>query len=341
MKNYFSFVIILLTTCSFLLKANAQSSKIASDKLEYLEMLNDSLGKTSVKVYDEILPSNRLRADSLFTRMLVRGLVVPYSFYYPFDAVEVAPIIYPTDSSFRIITWHYTLNDADYRQKGVLQINTPDGSPKLFPLFDVSEYTEAPQDSIRDNRNWIGAIYYKIVERTWDNKKIYTLFGYDEHNSITTRKWIDILTFTENGEPRFGGSFFRVPYSNKFPQNSMRYLVEYKSQGGARVNFDEEEDMVIMDYLISESNEPDKLYTLVPGGDYSGLKWNSGAWEYIPKLEVDMLGDGNEPRPALILNSDGTSNEGMLQKYSDKNMEQAAEKEKKKTKPVKGKKGQP
>ncbi len=318
----------------------AQSGKISRENRKYLTSLNDSLGKEGARILDEMLPINRLRADSFFTRMLVRGIVVPYSFYYPFDSVLTAPILYPQDSSFRIITWHYTLNESDYRQKGVLQINTPDGSPKFFPLFDASEYTDEPQDSLRDNRSWIGAIYYNIITREANGKKIYNLFGYDENNSVTTRKWIEILTFNDKGEPVFGGDYFRIPFGENFTPKSRRYLMEYKSGARARLNFDEEEDMVIMDFLISESNEPQKRYTLVPGGDYAGLKWNNGGWELIPRLQTDMLGDGNEPRPALILNADGTANESVLQKISDKNMKQTGEKEQDKKKEKKKKKDQ-
>jgi hypothetical protein len=313
----------------------AQQNKIDKVNLLYLQKLNDSLGKEGIKILDEIFPLNRIKSDSLFTRMLVRGLLIPNSFYFSFDSIQTAPILYPADSSFRVFTWHYTLNDADYRQKGVLQLNTPDGTPKFFPLFDVSDYTDEPQDSIRDNRNWIGAVYYKIIQQESQGKKVYFLIGYDENNSLTTRKWIETLTFSDNGEPVFGGNFFRIPYNSVFTQASRRYLMEYKSASRARLNYDEEEGMIIMDFLVSETAEPDKRYTLVPGGDYSGLVWKNGAWEFIARLDVDVLGDGNEPRPSLILNEDGSTKEDVLQKQSDKNMKKTGENEKAKTAPKK------
>ncbi len=318
-------ITLFLLITSFLVGSffEVSAQRISKTDLSYLAKLNDSLGKQGALVLDELHPRDRLRADSLFTRMLVRGMLVPNSFYFPFDSVVTAPILYPPDSSFRLITWHLTLNDADYRQKGVLQVNTRDGSPKFFPLFDVSDYSDEPMDSVRDNRNWIGAIYYKIIAHEWRGQKSYTLIGYDENNSVTTRKWVDVLTFNENGEPRFGGNFFRVPYDSTFTPGSQRYLVEYKSGSRVRLNYDEDEKMIIMDYLISETGEREKKYTLVPGGDYSGLVWKNGAWEYIPRLDVEMRGDGNEPHPALILNADGTANEETLQKQSDKNMKKA------------------
>lgn len=300
--------------------ASAQISKISKKDLSYLTLLNDSLGQQGEKILDELLPINRLRADSLFTRQMVRGLITPFSFYYHFDSMLTAPTLYPPDSSFRIITWHYTLNDADFFQKGVIQMNTPDGKPKFFPLFDVSEYTDSPQDSIRDHKNWIGAVYYKLLEHNIEGQKVYTLIGYDENNSITTRKWIEILRFTEKGEPLFGGDFFRMPKNEHFQPGAKRFLMEYKSGARARLNFDEEENMIILDHLVSESGEPEKKYSLVPGGDYSGLSWHNGGWEWIAKLAVEMRGNGNEPRPALILNSDGSSNEEALKSQSEKNV---------------------
>jgi len=318
--------------------AFAQKGKIAKTDLAYLQKLSDSLAKTGITILDDLSPANRLRADSLFTRQLVRGLVRPFSFYYPFDSIQTAPVLYAPDSSFRVITWHYSLNDADFRQKGVLQVNTEDGAPKFFPLFDVSDYTDEPQDSIRNHRNWIGAVYYNILMNEAAGKKVYTLFGYDENNSVTTRKWMEMLTFSTEGEPQFGGSFFRIPTNTGFRPQQKRFFLEYKSGARARLNFDQEEDLVIMDFLISETNEPEKLYTLVPGGDYSGFKWNREAWEYIPMLATDALTDGNEPRPALILGTDGSANEGVLQKQSDKNVQKAEDKNKPKAVvPKKGK----
>ncbi len=339
MKSIFFLTIYLLLFGLAPQSVRAQYAKIDKVNLLYLQKLNDSLGKEGVRILDEIMPLNRIKSDSLFTRMLVRGLLTPYSFYFPFDSLQTAPILYPDDSSFRVFTWHYTLNDADYRQKGVLQMNTPDGSAKFFPLFDVSDYTDEPQDSIRDNKNWIGAVYYKILQRDIQGKKVYFLFGYDENNSLTTRKWIEALTFNENGEPVFGGNYFRIPYNSVFTEGSRRYLYEYKSGSRARLNYDEEEGMIIFDFLVSETGEPDKRYTLVPGGDYSALTWKNGAWEYIARLDVDMLGDGNEPKPALILNDDGSAKEDVLQKQSEKNMKQPTATPKPAPKTTKPKKG--
>ena len=295
--------------------SNAQ--KIASADLSRLRALDDSLGEYGAMILDDI-PAKRLTADSMFTRLLVRALRVPNSFYFGFDSMQTAPVVYPDDSTFRIITWHYTLNDANYRQRGVIQMNTPDGSLKMFPLYDYSDSTDAPQDSVRTPKNWIGAVYYKIVQKSRDGKPIYTLIGYDENNDQTTRKWMEILSFNHNGEPRFGGTFI-IP-GNAASQTQQRFLMEYKKQGSAKLNYDPDEDLIIMDHLVSESNQPERKNTLVPGGDYEAFKWVNGNWQNDPKLFTQVLGDGNEPREKTILDDNGVADESKLMEQSEKNM---------------------
>jgi len=309
-----------LLLCLLSLPGLTQPSKLSTESRKLLRKMDDSLKATGDRMLDDTLGFERLRADSLFTRQLVRALRVPYSFYFRFDSMQMAPVLYPPDSAFRIITWHYTPDDINYRQKGAIQMNTPDGNLKLFPLFDASEYSENLQDSIRTPQNWIGAVYYAVVQKEAFGKKYYTLIGYDENNDRTTRKWIDVLWFDDNGEPRFGANLFAINNDSIFPPGSKRYLMEYRHMGRAKLNYDAEEDMVIMDHLMSPSGEPEKKYTLVPGGDYEGMKWGNNRWQYIPMLAMESRGDGNEPRPELLLDDTGLPDETKLQQQSEKNM---------------------
>ncbi len=322
-------IVFIIILC-FQLHINAQAQRIHAADLPNLQTYNDTLGKLGGLMLDALTPPERLRYDSMFTVNLVKALQTPFSYYFPFDSILTAPIVYPADSSFRIITWHYEKDGGDYRQKGAIQYNTPDGSLKLTPLYDYSDFASNVQDSVRDNRHWIGAIYYNIITKAVAGKKVYFLLGYDENNMLTTRKWIEPLQFDEQGNAVLGGDFFDVGNDSIFPAGSRRYKVEFKKYANARVNYDAQQDLIVMDNLISQTNEPDKLYTLVPGGDYEGLKWENGKWKFIDRLFVDNLGDGNEPRPALILSEAGLPNEDVLGKQSEKNKQQEEAKKKKK-----------
>ena len=68
-------------------------------------------------------------------------------------------------------------DESYFRQYGVIQMRTNDGSPKFFPLYDESDFASVPTDEVRNNKNWIGAIYYR--RWLWKNisgRKYYTLF---------------------------------------------------------------------------------------------------------------------------------------------------------------------
>lgn len=327
-KNIFLPVALLLSFASF----GQRSLPVAERK--QLAKIEDTLDALGNKVMDDLELADRMRSDSLLTRTLVRALKMPYSFYHPFDSVQTLTVTYPADSSFRIFTWQYQINEQNYRQKGAIQKNTPDGSLLLYPLFDASEYSDEPNDSIRQNNNWIGAIYYKIIQKEYNGQKFYTLLGYDENGFRSTKKWVDVLTFNHQGQPQFGGNYFSFDKRDTlWNPGWQRFNIEYKKEGRVRLMYDEEKDLILFDHLISESNEPEKKYSYIPDGDYEGLKWENGKWVHNPNpLQGLALKDGNEPRPDLLMNDNGEINEGKLDEQSEKNAAKKVE-----AKPVKKK----
>jgi len=274
--------------------------------------------------------AQRFTADSIFIRGLVRALKTPYSFYYPFDSLKTVSRLYAQDSSFRIITWQFMRDETYFRQRGAIQMRTDDGSLKLFPLIDMSDFAENPVDSMRSNFNWIGAIYFSIVTKTFNNKKYYTLLGYDDNDFRTTRKWMEVLTFNNDGKPEFGGRYFVYPNDAiKPPQPAFRFLLEYKKDAAARISYDQEMDMIIFDHLVSESKDPTKKYSLVPDGDQEGFKWKNGQWVYIEKVFRTKLQDGQFPVEMPIKDDAGKTNEAKLLEQSKKNMKKAEDDKKK------------
>jgi hypothetical protein len=230
---------------------------------------------------------DRLRADSLFTRTLVQTLKLPHSFRYPFDSLGTISVVYAPDSAFRIFSWQLMKDFSFYRQKGAIQYKTANGSLRLTPLFDISPFTEQPCDSVRDASQWIGAVYYKILLNTFQGKNYYTLLGYDENDARSTRKWMEVLTFNEQGQPQFGGDYFQYrPDDMKPPVPTQRFYLEYKKGANARMNFDEELQLITFAHLISENGVPAAHYTLVPEGSYEGFKWVQGKWVHIPVVEA-------------------------------------------------------
>ena len=96
----------------------------------------DSMKSYAFNIVNARGAAERFRADSIFTKMLVRALKEPYSFYYPFDSLHTISRLYAPDSSFRIFTWQVVKDENTFRRHGAIQINTKDGSLLLYPLLD-------------------------------------------------------------------------------------------------------------------------------------------------------------------------------------------------------------
>jgi hypothetical protein len=304
MKIFFSW---LLSIISFTVVAQ----KLTTENKQLLNNLEKEMipFARNMVMADDVV--DRYRADSNFTRGLVKALKTPYSFYYNFDSINTISKLYAPDSTFKIFTWQLEKDYSSVRQKGAIQLNTHDGSLKLIPLFDASDDTENPVDSIRNTNRWIGALYYKIILTTYQNKKYYTLIGFDENNEKSNKKWIDVLTFDNNGTPKFGGRYFQYPNDELKPkQPAFRFCIEYKKDARARVTYDEEMGIIVFDHLISEGNTPEQKQTLIPDGDFEGFKWVDAHWVHINKLfdyKVDLNGVdpiiGNPPVPKPLTDS--------------------------------------
>jgi hypothetical protein len=287
----------------------------AIDKKDLLGLQNkeDSLKTYSRKLIDGITPEDRLSADSVFTRMFVRALVTRNSIHYPFDSLASISKLYASDSSFRIFTWQMLINENIVRQHGAIQVKTKDGSLKLFPLIDKSDIIVNLTDTIANNRDWIGAVYYKLIETKAGNQQVYTLLGFDENNIRSNRKIIEVLKFN-NGEPVFGSKLFSFEEDSVSRPARSRYIMEYKKDAGARLTYDDDLGMIIFEHLESETNEPTKKWTYIPDGDYEGFKWKNGKWMHVNKVFTTVTEEGKEPVPNPVKDAEGNTMEDKLKK---------------------------
>ncbi|MFT3705004.1 MAG: hypothetical protein QM802_21740 [Agriterribacter sp.] len=285
---------ILLLLCSSTFSVHAQSVKNAF--ITSMAQREDSMKNFAFSIVNAKEAAERFRADSNFTKMFVRALKEPYSFNYPFDSLQTISRLYAPDSSFRIITWQVVKDESVFRRHGAIQMKTRDGSLLLFPLVDKTSMAEDINNIVTTNENWIGAIYYHILQNTSNGKKYYTLFGYDENGLRSTKKRIEVLYFNQEGKPVFGGGrFFSFEKDITRKPDQSRFSIEYKKQGNASIRYDETLGMIIYDHLISEDNLPEKKYTYVPDGDYEGFKWENGRWVHIDKVFTFKLQEGQAP----------------------------------------------
>lgn len=318
---------ILICLCAALLcigLGSVHAQKISAANLKILKAKQDTLSEYSKYLVMDSLPEERMVSDSVFTKVLVRALQVKHSFYFPFDSVLGISKIYAPDSAFRIFTWVLAYDDYYSRQRGAIQMRTGDGSLKLFPLRDVSEFTTAPMDSVRTRGNWIGAMYYNMVKTQHQGRNFYTLFGFDNNTAMSSMKWIEVLTFNAKGEPQFGGPYFSYAEDSIPKKTAYRFNIEFKKGTRVLTDYIAELDMILVDHLISDpsnpdNEDPDNKWTYVPDGDQEGFQWKDGKWVHIDKVFTYKLMDGQAPVEDPIMDNKGKKNEKKLDEKSKKN----------------------
>lgn len=300
------------------LSASTQPPISNADK-KALVLKEDTLKVLARNIILDSLTAGRMVSDSHFVKTLVRTLLVKNSFYYPLDSVRGVSKIYAPDTSFRIITWNISYSDYYHRQRGVIQFKPVNGASKFIPLRDYSEFTTGASDSVRYSQNWIGAVYYNMVKTQHRGKNYYTLFGIDYNELRSNKKWIEVLTFNEKNEPVFGGPYFSFEKDSLPRPPAFRFSIEYKKDASTLVNYIADEKKILIDHLISETDEPDHKWTYVPDGDYEGFAWENGRWVHINKVFTFKLQDGQAPVGEQLMDNRGNRNEEKLLDKSKKN----------------------
>ena len=288
-----------------MIAASVSAQRISSADLKILRSKEDSLKAMVKNVIVDSFTAGRMRSDSQFVKTLVRSLQVKNSFYFPFDSVRGIGKLYAPDSSFRILTWQISFDEYYTRQRGAIQYKTNNGSLKLVPLWDASEFTDYPMDSVCTKDNWIGAVYYNMILTKHNGKNYYTLFGFDANSIRSNKKWIEVLTFDNRNMPVFGGKYFSYERDSIKKPDQYRFSIEYKKEASTLVNYEPELGLILVDHLISETDEPDLPWTFVPDGSYEGFKWDKGKWIHIDKVFNESLEDGQAPVPNPIRTGDG------------------------------------
>lgn len=289
MKKNIGLLLFLIIWTPLLIKGQSVSDSMKMQKKE------DSLKIFAQTMVNALDGAERQSAAMKFIPHLVEALKLPHSFTYPFDSLKQVSILYPQDSSFRIFTWGITTNNATYRFYGAMQMNTKDGSLKLFPFFDNSEFTQNT-DTVTTNKAWYGAIYYKILTNTYKNKTYYTLFGWHGYKFRTNEKLLDVLTI-KDGVPVFGAPVFNFQNDSVDHGIKDRFVLTYKRDGAAGLNYDPDKNMIIYDHLVSLNGHPEDKSTLVPDGTYEGFVWKNGYWVHVNKVYHEISDKPPFPEP--------------------------------------------
>lgn len=304
MKNI---IVIVLVFLSYNLLAQKSTSLLPSQRSELFSIEQKMKFVGSKMLYDTT-QEERLSAARNYVKLLKDALKIENSYQYSFDSIPFMAKVNAEDSSFRILTFQVILNGYTYRHYGCIQFNRK--SIKLIPLMDFSDtFPITPQYTL-SNKNWLGAVYYKMLSKKIDKKTVYFLYGYDQNDVLTDKKYIEAMWLEGDTIARFGMPVFEKTEKILDP-NSLkevfktklfyRYVLEYRKGGTLSIKYEKEKDMIVHDHIDPKDPKAKEYgYMKMPDGTYEGLKWYKNKWvwqNYVPIGENET----NAPtRPAPL-----------------------------------------
>ena len=275
MKRPFALLLFILLLLSVDSRAQglAQKEQVASQLLTDLRSSTDDSKSLSLHTEFKKAMAELVRSKDFFD--------------YPLQSLKIADLR-SSDESVRLLTWNVELSDLSYTYGGFV-LHREEGRDRILvlELTDVLDpYSPKPENTI-DQKNWYGAVYYKIIDFSFQGKTQYLLFGYDGGTTMSNFKILDVLSFSGQNA-KFGSPVFKDPKSLK-----KRVVFEYANMASMSLEFEPKCARIVFDHLSPESPAlegvasyyfPDMSYDAYVY-DYDRELWN---------LEADVIATNPE-----------------------------------------------
>lgn len=262
-------------------EAVAPAPAIAPQDMDSLKKYELALKAVSDSMIDGQRQYTRIRATLKFIPLMVKALKIKGSIDYPFDTLKFMKKLSPPDKSFRLYNWTLKYDDGSFRYYGAIQMNTPDGRLKLFPLRDYREKIDTDMEKIVVGADeWVGALYYDLIPEKIKGKDYYTLLAWDGNVYLSKKKVIDVLSFDKDGKPVFGAPIFDVKGVIK-----NRIVFQFSGNANMLLQYIPEHNMITFDKLVPPNPSSEGfLYTYVPDGTYDYFIWKKNKWLFQEEL---------------------------------------------------------
>jgi hypothetical protein len=198
----------------------------------------DSLMLAANIMYNGKTDMAKYEANDKFIRLLKKDLREENSFDFVYDSIRILSVIYPNDKKFKAFTWNLPLDNYKNEIFGLFMVfSEKSRNYKIIELRDVSNEIINPEKEILKNGLWYGAVYYQLIEKKVDGKKVYTIIGWHPTNGLYQQKIIDVITFDRNDEPVFGRLMFR----GKGFSGNKRIIFRYSDKIAMKLRFEKAE----------------------------------------------------------------------------------------------------
>ena len=270
MKRYFYLIIFIL-----FLSLNDSAGQTNKDIREILQDLYDRIAGT--KDDNEKLRLN----DSL--RLIIESYAESDSvFTHNFENLRFLGQITAPDRKLKIITWNVFMQNSPNRYYcHIIKRGEKKKANTIRVLTGMNREDPVRQDIVYTPENWYGALYYAIQPFRIDKKVHYIILGFDYGNLNVSRKIIDVLNFSAEGNVSFGLDCFVRDKETK-----LREVLEYSPEGIVSLRMENSKTIVFDQPAMIKTGHGDGQDISAAGISLNGYVLRRGIWKFVPDLDL-------------------------------------------------------
>lgn len=278
MRNWLT---ILLMGMFFSLSAQEDSSFVENETAQMsLAQLEDSLLFYRNQVFKAREDYPRMVANEAFLSVMRNALAQAGSFEYPFAKLNSISTITSPDEQFRIFNWN--IENDDFSQQFYCFILQNNKERTLTELMESPIDPRKPEKVVLNEYEWMGALYYDMVEVKSNGKTFYTLLGWDGTDKLTTKKVIEVFSWSSNGNLKLGAPIFKSKNGIK-----KRIVFEHNGDVSMTLTYHEDKQQIIFNHLAPmDQRLAGNVEYYVPDLTFDAYELSKGKWVY--KEDVDV-----------------------------------------------------
>lgn len=258
----------------------ALSAKPQGVEQRSLKEAEDSLTVLMQQIYSDKPFSIREVANNKFHSLLRGVLAKADAFDYPFDSLKHIGRIKSDDKKVRIFTWNLPLSGGYQKYYGFIVLRN--GNTQVFELVDNRKLIVNPIKDILSSQNWMGALYYSIIDESYNGQTYYILLGLDFNNLFSSKKIIDVLSFGKDSEPVFGFGIFKVG-----DMVINRIVFEFSARASMSLRYIADSKTIVFDHLSPSRPDFSENYQFYgPDFTFDGFRFDDGYWIYVRNLDM-------------------------------------------------------
>jgi len=248
------------------------------------------LEKEELKLNEELLnfrteftAAGMDQANISFASKMNKFLSLDGAFNYKFKHLETVAVLDSPDGKIRLVNWNIEYPDFSYSFGGFVMYKN-NKKVSVYELNDAFDPYQSKPNGIVNEKNWYGALYYKIIPFLNGRNTEYLLLGWDGGTTGSNYKVLDVLSVSKKH------IYFGSPVFNSNGEILKRIVFEYSDRANMTMRYEEKYGRIVMDHLSPEAPSMEGVYSYyVPDFSYDAYIFNGKHW----KLKEDIIAVNN------------------------------------------------